>query len=146
MLIEGFLQAAREQLVTVRDDTKLIDVANFLSAGADLVIVCDGDEFLQGVVTKTDVLKQISTCTGATCMCPVGSVMTRDVTFGRGSDRLADVSGAMKQRHLKNIPVVDEDNRTVGVLTAPLILRGLLSDSKFEEFQLIDYVAGVGYR
>ena len=72
--------------------------------------------------------------------------MTRDVTFGRGSDRLADVSGAMKQRHLKNIPVVDEDNRTVGVLTAPLILRGLLSDSKFEEFQLIDYVAGVGYR
>jgi len=72
--------------------------------------------------------------------------MTRDVAVCWGSDRLEDVSELMKQRHVKIIPVVDADSRPIGVLTARIILRALLSDSKYEEFQLIDYVAGVGYR
>lgn len=146
MLIEGLLEAACERLVTIADDARLIEAAKLLSFGANLVIVCDGDGVLRGVVTKTDVVKQISICQGATCLCPVGAVMTHDIELCRGSDYLADVSEAMKRRHLKYIPVVDADNRPIGVLTARSILRALLSDSKFEEFQLIDYVAGVGYR
>tara|TARA_R100000935_G_scaffold19681_4_gene37725 strand:- start:93 stop:251 length:159 start_codon:yes stop_codon:yes gene_type:complete len=52
----------------------------------------------------------------------------------------------MQQRHLKNIPAVDADNRPVGVLTARIILRALLGDAEYEEAQLIDFVKGVGYR
>ena len=52
----------------------------------------------------------------------------------------------MKERHLKNIPVVAADNRPIGVLTAQAILRVLLGDVEYEEAQLVDYVKGVGYR
>ena len=92
MLIDGLIEAARERLV---DNAKLIDVAKFLSAGTDLVMVCDSDGVLTGVVTKTDLVKQISTCHDAVCMLPVATVMTRDVAFCRGSDSLADVSQLM---------------------------------------------------
>ena len=146
MLIEGLMQAARERLVTIVGDAGLIEAAKLLSAGTDLVIVCDGDGVLEGIVTKTDVVKQVSTCHGAVCMLPVSTVMTRDVALCRGSDRLADVSELMKQRHLKTIPVMDVDNRPLGVLTARVILRALLSDAKYEESQLINYVKGLGYR
>lgn len=146
MLIEGLLQASRERLVTLVEDARLIDAARFLSSGTDLVVVCNGDGILQGVVTKTDVVQQISTCQGATCLCPVGTVMSRDIVLCRASDHLADVSKTMKRRHLKNIPVVDAHDRPIGVLTARIILRALLKDSEYTEFQLIDYVAGVGYR
>ena len=146
MFIEGMLRAAREKLVTIVGDATLIDAAKLLCSGTDLVIVCDDKGVLQGVVTKTDVVKQISVCQGATCTCPVWTVMTRDVALCRGSDRLEDVSKLMKERHLKNIPVVDEDRRPIGVLTARAILRVLLSDSEYEEAQLSDYVKGVGYR
>lgn len=146
MLIEGMLRAARERLVTIVNDAKLIEAAKRLSSGTDLVIVCDGDGIMQGVITKTDVVKQISVCQGATCMCPVSTVMTRDVALCRGLDHLEDVSELMKQRHLKNIPVVDADNRPIGILTARLILRALLSDAEYEEAQVIDFISGVGYR
>jgi CBS domain-containing protein len=146
MLIEGLMQAARERLVTIVGDAGLIEAAKLLSAGTDLVIVCDGDGVQEGVVTKTDVVKQVSTCHGAVCIFPVSTVMTHDVALCRGSDRLADVSELMKQRHLKTIPVVDVDNRPLGVLTARVILRALLSDAKYEESQLINYVEGLGYR
>ncbi len=146
MFIEGILHAAREKLVTIVDDATLIEAAKLLCSGTDLLIVCDSGGVLQGVVTKTDVVKQISVCQGAACTCPVSTVMTRDVALCRGSDRLEDVSKLMKERHLKNIPVVDCRNRPIGVLTARAILRALLSDAEYEEAQLVDYVKGVGYR
>ena len=146
MFVEGMLKEAREKLVTVADDARLIEAAKLLSSGTDLVIVCDSDGGLRGVVTKTDVVRQISNCNGATCMCPIAKVMTRDVVLCREADLLQDVSRLMKERHLKNIPIVAADNRPIGVLTARAILRVLLGDAKYEEAQLVDYVKGVGYR
>ena len=146
MFVEDMLEAARAGLVTIADDAKLIEAARLLTAGTDFVVVCDGTGVLRGVVTKTDVVRQISACQGATCQCPVSTVMSRDVVLCRAADRLQDVSERMKARHLKNIPVVDEDNRPLGVLTARAVLRVLLSDAEFEEAQLVDYVKGIGYR
>jgi Mg/Co/Ni transporter MgtE len=46
---------------------------------------------------------------------------------------------------LKNIPVVDQDSRPLGVLHARDILQVLLDESQDEESMLRDYVMGVGY-
>lgn len=146
MFVEELSEAARGRLVAIDEDAKLIEAARLLTSGTDLVVVCNGEGRLRGVVTKTDVVKQISVCEGATCMCPVSTVMTRDVAVFRERDLLQDVSILMKERHLKNIPVVDADDQPVGVLTARAVLRALLSDAEFEEAQLINYVKGIGYR
>ena len=146
MFVENMVEAAREKLVAIADDATLIEAAKLLTSGTDLVIVCDSEGVLQGVVTKTDVVRQISVCQGATCMCPVSTVMARDVALCRVTDRLSDVATLMKERHLKNIPVVDDADRPIGVLTARAVLRILLSDAEYQEAQLIDYVKGVGYR
>lgn len=146
MYVQELSRAARERLVTIAEDSKLIEAAKLLTSGTDIVVVCDGEGALQGVVTKTDVVKQISVCQGATCMCPVSTVMTRDVALCRERDLLQDVSVLMNERHLKNIPVVDGDNQPIGVLTARAVLRALLGDAEFEEAQLISYVKGIGYR
>lgn len=146
MFVKDMLEAARERLVTIADNARLIEAAKLLTSGTDLVVVRDGAGVLQGVVTKTDVVRQISVCQGATCLCPVSTVMTRDVVLCQGSDRLQDVSERMKARHLKNIPMVDGNNRPLGVLTARAVLRILLGDAEYEEAQLVGYVKGVGYR
>jgi CBS domain-containing protein len=146
MLIEDLPEAARARLVTVAVDAKLIEAARLLTSGIDIVVALDREGALRGVVTKTDVVRQISICQGAACHAPVSSVMTRDVVPCQGSDRLEDVSERMKARHLKNIPVVDGENRPVGLLTARAVLRVLLGAAEHEEAQLVDYVKGVGYR
>ena len=146
MFVKDILETAREKLVTIADDGRLIEAARLLTSGTDLVVVRDGAGVLQGVVTKTDMVRQISVCQGATCQCPVSTVMTRDVLSCRKSDRLQDVATRMKAQHLKNIPVVDADNRPLGLLTARALLRVLLGDAELEEAQLVGYVTGVGYR
>lgn len=146
MFVSDIPEAARGSLVLVALDARLIDAAKLLASETDIVVVHDPEGVVQGVVTKTDVVRQMSVCQGAACHCPVSTVMTCNLVLCHGSDPLQDVSLKMKARHLKNIVVVDEANRPVGLLTARSILRVLLGDAQHEEEQLIDYVSGVGYR
>ena len=146
MLIEEMLPKARERLVTIANDVPLIEAAKLLQAGSELVIVCDTAGFLVGVITKTDIVAQISHCQGASCITAAALVMTRDVVLCRSTDLLHDVWARMKARGLKNVPVVDQESRPVGLLHARDILQVLLSESENEDAMLRDYVMGVGYR
>lgn len=146
MFVEELLPKARDRLVTIADDILLIEAAKLLLAGSELLIVCDSAGTLIGVVTKTDVISQISHCEGASCMTSAALVMHRDVVLCEPKDLLHDVWTRMKERGLKNVPVVDQNSRPIGLLHARDILQLLLSESEGEEAMLRDYVMGIGYR
>jgi CBS domain-containing protein len=146
MFVEGLLPKARERLVTLAGDVPLIQAAKLLQTGTDLVIVCDSAGLLAGVITKTDIVGQVSRCRGASCTTAAALVMTRDVVLCRPEDWLHDVWTRMKERDLKNVPVVDQDYRPLGLLHARDILQVLLNESESGEAMLRDYVMGVGYR
>jgi CBS domain-containing protein len=146
MFIEQLLPKARERLVTIADDVLLIAAAKLLLAEAELLILCDSAGVMTGVLTKTDVVAQISHCHGTSCMTAASQVMTRDVLLCHPADRLHDVWSRMKARCLKNIPVVDQNSHPLGLLHARDILQILLKESEDEEAMLRDYVMGVGYR
>lgn len=69
MFVKDILDSAREKLVTIVDSAQLIDAAKLLTSGTDLVVVCDSAGILQGIITKTDVVRQMSVCQGSSCMC-----------------------------------------------------------------------------
>jgi CBS domain-containing protein len=139
------LTEPREKLVTIADDAPLMEAANLLHQGTDLVIVCDSAGLVAGVITKTDVVGQMSRCQGASCTMAASLAMTRDVVVCRPDEQLQEVWKRMKERKLKNIPVLDKDSRPVGVLHARDILQVLFEESKDEEAVLRDYVMGIGY-
>ncbi len=145
MLVERLLTPARARLVTIADNAPMIEAAKLLRAGTDLVVVCGSAGLLVGVITKTDVVGQISRCQGASCTTAASLVMTRDVLLCRTGDWLRDVWARMKERSLKNIPVVDQDSRPLGVLNARDALQVLLEEVQDEEALLRDYVMSVGY-
>ena len=111
MFVEAILAQACEKLVMISDDELLLNAAKLLTAGTDIFIVCAANGSLVGVITKTDIVRQISTCQGSLCQSPVTFMMTRDVLTCRGNDTLQNVLAQMKARHLKNVPVVDVDHR-----------------------------------
>jgi CBS domain-containing protein len=145
MLIEKLLPEARRHLVTLPDDAFLIEAARLLRTGIDLVVVCNTSGVLSGVITRDDVVRQISHCHGASCMAPASAAMTRDVVSCRPSNWLTEAWTAMKQGQIKNLPIVDRDSKPLGVLTAQEVFQQLLSEVENEEALLRDYVMSVGY-
>lgn len=147
MFVERMLPIARDRLVTIRDDAPLIKAATLLrDLDCDLIVVCNSDELLAGVITKTDIVRQISHCDGAGCTTAASAVMTEIVILCRPGDRLPEVWSVMKERRLINIPIVDQDVRPLGVLNARDALEALLEEVEYEEVLLREYIMCVGYR
>ena len=146
MLVENLMPAALARLVTIGNDAPLIEAAELLRAGTDLVVVCSPEGLLAGVITKTDVVEQISHCLGTSCTTAASLVMTRDVVACGPGDWLKEVWAKMKEHGFKNVPVTDRDCRPVGVLNARDALQMLLKEVENEESLLRDYVMCVGYQ
>lgn len=146
MFVSEILDTLKERQSIISFSTKLIEAAKLLLSGHEILIVIGPQGDVQGVVTKSDIVRQISNCEGAACLTPASSAMTREIVSCGSQDQLGDVSRLMKEHRLKNIPVIDEDNRLLGVLTAREILRVLLGEVEFEEAQMINYIKGIGYR
>lgn len=98
MFVKRLLPAASKRLVSIADDAPLIQAAKLLRSGTDLVVVCGSGGRLAGVITKTDIVGQMSHCQGAGCTTAVSSVMTRDVVLCRPDELLHDVWMRMKER------------------------------------------------
>ena len=147
MLVEGVMTRARGRLVAIGDDASLIEAARHLGhADTDIVVIRGAGGALVGVITKTDVVRRIAGCQGSACTTPAAAGMTRDVLGCGTGDGLHEVWERMKKRRLKNIPVVDEASRPIGILNARDALRALLGEVEDEEAMLRDSVMGVGYR
>ncbi len=146
MIVDRILTAARERLVTIGNDAPLLAAAALLrDLEKDIVVVRDSEGVLAGVITKTDVVRQINRCHGAACMAAASAVMTETVVYCRPSDLLREVWMIMKERHLKNIPILDRESRPIGVLNARDALEALLEELEHEELLLREYVMCVGY-
>ena len=147
MFVERMVTTARDRLVTISHGAPLIEAARLLGTSkTDLVVVCGSGGQLSGVITKTDVVRQISRCQGSSCTVAVSAIMTDDVVFCRTTDQVSDIWAIMKERRLKNIPVTDEASIPIGLLNARDALEVLLTEVEQEETLLRDYVMCVGYR
>lgn len=125
----------------------MIDAARLLNGPQfNLVVVCNDTGKMAGIISKTDVVSHISHCTGCSCTMAAAQVMTTEVAFCRPGDWVNDVWSVIKERGLKNVPVVDQNSVPVGVLNARDVLQVLLEEVEYEEQLLRDYVMCVGYR
>ena len=78
MRVESILPVAQQRIITVRDDASLVDAANLSSdTHRALLLVCDSDGAMVGVVTKSDVVRQVAQRQGVLVNKPVSAVMTQ---------------------------------------------------------------------
>jgi predicted transcriptional regulator len=145
-LVKRLLPQALGRLVTTTTEAPLIEAARLLRAGTDIVVVCEPHGLLVGVITKTDVVGQMSQCQGASCVTRAALVMTPSVVVCRPDQSLKEVWSTMTERGVKNVPVTDSDSRPLGVLNARDVLQALLNEVENEKTLLRDYVMNVGYQ
>ncbi len=147
MFAEQTLSRARERLVTISWTAPVKDAAALMAKPhADLVVVCGQDGSMVGVLTKTDIVGQITRCIGSGCTARVDTIMTQDVASCRPDGALQDVWSMMKARGLQRIPVVEQGGKPIGIIYARDALQSLLGEVESDEALLRDYVMNVGYQ
>jgi signal-transduction protein with cAMP-binding, CBS, and nucleotidyltransferase domain len=146
MLVERVLPIAIKRLQTIQAGAFLTDAAKLLcDTHIALLVVCNPDGAMVGVITKTDIVRQVAQSEGIRSTSPAETVMTRDVTYCHPSDPLHDVLSKMKERGLVHVPIVDQESKPVGVINARDALQVLLGDVESDVSFLRNYIMGVGY-
>jgi CBS domain-containing protein len=147
MRVASILSVARERLVTIQADALLIEAAKLLCrTHRALLVVCDSKGAMTGVITKTDIVRQVARSHGVLSDLRIENVMTTVVTYCKQGDSLHDVLALMHLLDFVHIPIIDQESRPCGVVNARDALQALLGEVEDEEQLLRAYVMGVGYR
>lgn len=146
-LIHSMLPIARSRLVTVQDNAPVVEAARLLAGEqTSLVVVCNDAGHMSGVVTKADIVRQISHCTGCSCTEMVATIMAQEIICCHPDDKVDDVWSIMRKNTLRQIPISSSEGWPLGLLYANDVLEVLLKQVKYEELLLRDYVLGIGYQ
>lgn len=145
--VEHMLPVARSRLVLIGEDKPLTEAASLLDdATRHMVVVCDGAGAMLGVITRTDIIRQIRHCQGCACTTACTAVMSKDVICCHADDWLHAVWARMKGMGLQSVPIIDAERRPIGLVSARDAMELLVTEIKHEEELLRDYVMCVGYR
>jgi CBS domain-containing protein len=99
-----------------RPGDTLQDVAARMGAGDfGFMPVADGDQLI-GTITDRDIAVR-AVAGGAACTSPVVEYISRDPHTARADDDLKTVLDAMGTRQIRRLPVLDKDDRLVGVVS-----------------------------
>jgi CBS domain-containing protein len=144
MLIAALNSMTSARLMVVAVDEPVRTAATALSnPHVGILVVCDGDRRAAGVVSKSDLVRHLSTAGVADA--PVAVLMSRNICSCRADDDLYATWQKMAAQSLQNMPVLSPDSRPLGVLDIRDALEVLFEHEEHQERQLINYIAGVGY-
>lgn len=147
LLVERLFPTARERLVTLGGEAHVKEAAALLADRKyRLVVVCDQDQRMIGVVARRDIVRELSHCLGYACTMACSAIMTTDVIVCRSGDALDGLWKTMAERGLRSVPIVDDLRHPLGVATAPDIAEIMLSEVEYDQNVMKEYVMSVGYR
>ncbi|WAP54303.1 CBS domain-containing protein [Streptomyces sp. S465] len=93
--------------------------------------VVDEDDKVVGVITGTDLSAPAPTA---------GQLMSRPAITVRPQDSIVDAARAMDRHRVERLPVVDEENRLIGIVTRRDLLRVFLRPDDEIRAEVIDEV------
>jgi CBS domain-containing protein len=86
-------------------------------------VIVDDDRRLLGIFTERDALMRLNVDAAKLADKPVSSVMTKDPATLRARDKIAYALHRMHVGGFRHVPILDDDQRLVGVIS----IRGILA-------------------
>ena len=102
----------------VKPDCKVYDAARIMNENhVGCIPVCDDNKCVVGLITDRDIVLRTVACDKDYKNTPVSEVMTTNVyTCGCKAD-VCEAQKTMSRNQIRRIPVVNEQNKMVGILT-----------------------------
>ncbi|TPG46020.1 CBS domain-containing protein [Roseomonas nepalensis] len=143
----SLIDIARDRLLTIDAAAPLEAAAAIMSKpNSDLIVVCDADGSMVGVLTKRDMFAQIARRVEGGRTSRVDTIMKREVVSCASHGSVSEIWKLIVSRNLQRIPMIDHSQKPIGIVYARDVLLRMLDIVENEEALLRDYVMNVGYQ
>lgn len=141
--VQDVLMAKGSSVHTVRGDVSVLQATQLMNRhqiGA--LVVTDGDDHVLGMFTERDVLRRIVAEQRDPAGTPVNAVMTRRVVCCSPEDSLNRARAIMAERRVRHLPVVDSDDRLLGLISIGDLNAWCIQDGEITIRYMQDYIYG----
>jgi CBS domain-containing protein len=126
---------------TVSADQTAREAASFmLRAEAGSIPVCEGDKVI-GMITDRDIAVR-GVAEGRGPDTPVRELMSDGVVCARADDNVEDVAQRMSREQVRRLPVLDQDERLVGIVSLGDLARETLGEPAHEALEGVSQPGG----
>ena len=126
---------------TVRPDQSAQEAASFmLRAEAGSIPVCEEDRVI-GMITDRDIAVR-GVAEGRGPDCTVRELMSDRIICAREDDSVEDVAQRMSEAQVRRLPVVDEQERLVGIVSLGDLSRETTGESAHQALEGVSAVGG----
>ena len=141
----GLLRIARTPLVTVHPDTTVMDAVRTMSQESiGAVAVTEGD-VLVGMFSERDLMLRVVVEKRDPERTRVGEVMTSPVQTIERDSTTDDALKAMLEKHIRHLPIVDNDGKLAGMISMRSVLHDKVEDLTGQLDSLEAYFSADGF-
>ena len=102
----------------VKPDCNVYDAARIMCENhIGCIPVCDDNKSVVGILTDRDIVLRTVACNKDAKSTPVSEIMTTNVCTCDHNGDVTEAQNTMASYQVRRLPVVDENNKMVGILT-----------------------------
>jgi CBS domain-containing protein len=140
----NLLKCARAPALTVTPDTTVLAaIEKMVEVGVGAVAVVEGGK-LVGIFTERDVIQRVAVKTLPMDRTAISDVMSSPVETARSDTNPSEVLSIMDSKHIRHLPIVDEENRIQAMLSIRHLLHHMVEDLSQELHALDSYMCADG--
>lgn len=142
-LVAEILKSKADTAVyTVAPDATVLEALRLMAdKGIGALVVADGPSIL-GIVTERDYARKVALMGRSSESTPVREVMTSAVKCVRPNQTGEQCMQLMTSGRLRHLPVVDEAEKLIGMVSIGDLVKDTISEQKFIIEQLEHYIHG----
>jgi CBS domain-containing protein len=143
MKVEKILENKPAEVFSVHIEAIVSDALNILNEkNIGALLVFDSGRNIQGIVTERDIMRRCYHSQTNVKGLAIKDVMTprEKLIVARADDDINDLMGAMTQNRVRHIPVVNEQDKVVGIVSIGDIIKAMLKDKDYQIRHLKDYI------
>lgn len=127
---------------TIGPATSVYDALQLMAdKGIGALVVTEG-EAIAGIFTERDYARKIALLGRTSTATLTRDVMTTAVRFVRPEQTSEQCMQIMSTGRLRHLPVVDERNKLVGMISIGDLVKDIISEQKFIIEQMENYITG----
>jgi CBS domain-containing protein len=141
MTVSDILRYKGDVVVTIEANARTQDAADLLrrkNIGA--VLVKDGDGKTVGLLTERDIVQRLADMGDRLAASPVTAAMSKEWRTCRADASVRTVMETMTRYRVRHLPVVDEFDRTIGIISIGDVIKQRLRDLETETNVLRDII------
>lgn len=141
--VHAVLAAKGDHVHTISETSSVLEaVKRMHELKIGCLVVKGDDETPSGMISERDVLRLIATEASDLANVTVEEAMTKSVIVCGPEDRIDEVRSIMKNRFVRQLPVVSADGRLLGIVSLGDVSAHLIGEEETEIKHLHDYIHG----